>query len=68
MSSKCEIAYRACISRRLLQFGGSGKDPAANALGKEGGAARAAKMTPERGADIARKAAEKRRKTNDSVG
>jgi hypothetical protein len=37
-----------------------GKDPAAKALGKKGGAARAAKMTPERRAEIARKAAAKR--------
>jgi hypothetical protein len=43
-----------------------GKDPAAKELGKKGGAARAAKMTPERRADIARiarKVAEKRWKT-----
>jgi hypothetical protein len=37
-----------------------GKDPAAKALGKKGGAARAAKMTPERRAEIAKKAAQKR--------
>lgn len=37
-----------------------GKDPAAKALGKKGGAARAASMTPERRAEIARKAAESR--------
>jgi hypothetical protein len=37
-----------------------GKDPAAKALGKKGGAARAAAMTPERRAEIAKKAAEKR--------
>ena len=37
-----------------------GKDPAAKALGKRGGAARAAKMTPERRAEIAKKAAAKR--------
>jgi hypothetical protein len=34
-----------------------GKDPAAKALGKKGGAARAARMTPERRVDIARIAA-----------
>jgi hypothetical protein len=34
-----------------------GKDPAAKALGKKGGAARAARMTPERRAEIAKKAA-----------
>jgi len=34
-----------------------GKDKAAQALGKKGGAARAASMTPERRAEIAKKAA-----------
>jgi hypothetical protein len=38
----------------------SGKDPAAVSMGKRGGKARAANMTPERRADIAKKAAEKR--------
>jgi hypothetical protein len=37
-----------------------GKDPAAKALGKKGGAARAKSMTAERRADIARKAAKAR--------
>jgi hypothetical protein len=37
-----------------------GKDPAAKALGKKGGAARAANMSPERRADIAKRAANKR--------
>ena len=37
-----------------------GKDKAAQALGKKGGAARAASMTPERRAEIARAAAAKR--------
>jgi len=37
-----------------------GKDKAAQVLGKKGGAARAAGMTPERRAEIAKKAAEKR--------
>ena len=37
-----------------------GKDPTAKALGKKGGAARAANMTPERRAEIARKAAAER--------
>ena len=40
-----------------------GKDPAAKSLGKKGGAARAAKMTPERRAEIAKKAARTRWKT-----
>jgi hypothetical protein len=37
-----------------------GKDPAARALGKKGGAARAKSMTPERRTEIARRAAETR--------
>jgi hypothetical protein len=37
-----------------------GKDPSAKALGKKGGAARAKSMTPERRAEIAKKAATKR--------
>lgn len=40
-----------------------GKDKAAQALGKKGGAARAASMTPERRAEIAKKAAATRWKT-----
>lgn len=37
-----------------------GKDPAAKALGRKGGRARAEAMTPERRAEIARKAAKSR--------
>jgi hypothetical protein len=37
-----------------------GKDPAAKSMGRKGGNARAASMTPERRAEIARKAAEAR--------
>ncbi len=37
-----------------------GKDPAAKALGRKGGEARAKSMPPERRAEIAKKAAEKR--------
>ena len=37
-----------------------GKDAAAVALGRKGGKARAAKLTPERRSEIARKAAAKR--------
>ena len=37
-----------------------GKDPAAVSMGKRGGKARAKKMTPERRAEIARKAAASR--------
>lgn len=39
---------------------GQGKDKAAAELGRKGGAARAKAMTPERRAEIARKAAAKR--------
>ena len=37
-----------------------GKDPAAVSMGRRGGTARAAAMTPERRAEIAKKAAAKR--------
>ena len=37
-----------------------GKDPAAKALGKKGGAARARSMSPERREEIAKKAAQAR--------
>ena len=37
-----------------------GVDPAASAMGRKGGRARAASMTPERRAEIAKKAAAKR--------
>ena len=37
-----------------------GRDKAAQALGKKGGAARAKSMTPERRAEVAKKAAESR--------
>ena len=40
--------------------GDDGKDKAAQSLGRKGGAARAAKMTPERRSEIAKKAAAKR--------
>jgi hypothetical protein len=40
-----------------------GKDPAAKALGKKGGAARAKSMTPEKRTEIAKKAATSRWKT-----
>lgn len=40
--------------------GDDGKDKAAQSLGRKGGAARAASMTPERRAEIAKKAAARR--------
>lgn len=40
--------------------GDDGKDPAAKALGKKGGAARAKAITPERRKEIAKKAAKAR--------
>lgn len=41
-------------------MGDSGKDKAAQSLGRRGGAARREKLSPERRAEIAKKAAEKR--------
>jgi hypothetical protein len=41
-------------------IGDSGKDKAAQALGKKGGAARRDKLTPERRREIAKKAADAR--------
>ena len=41
-------------------MGDSGKDPAAQSLGRKGGRARAVRMTPERRREIAKNAAEKR--------
>jgi hypothetical protein len=41
-------------------MGDSGKDKAAHEFGKKGGAARRDKLSPERRAEIARKAAAKR--------
>ncbi len=43
----------------------SGKDPGAVSMGRRGGKARAESMTPERRAEIAKKAAEKRWKGRD---
>ena len=42
------------------EYDENGKDKAAQSLGRKGGKARAEKMTPERRAEIARKAAAKR--------
>jgi hypothetical protein len=42
-----------------------GKDKAAQSLGRRGGKARAEKMTPEKRAEIARKAAQKRWSANN---
>jgi hypothetical protein len=42
-----------------------GKDPAAAALGRKGGRSRADKMTPERRAEIAKRAAQKRWSKSD---
>jgi len=53
---------RSATGEEPEDFGPSedGKDPAAKALGKKGGEARAAKMTSERRAEIAKKAAASR--------
>ena len=42
------------------EYEDDGKDPAAKALGAKGGKARAAKLSPERRSEIARKAAKSR--------
>ena len=47
------------------EYDDDGKDKAAQALGRKGGAARAAKLTPEQRSEIARKAAAKRWETTD---
>jgi hypothetical protein len=47
-------------SDRELTAEERGVDPAASAMGKKGGPARARSMTPERRAEIAKKAASKR--------
>jgi len=46
--------------QRAEELDDNGKNKAAQALGRKGGKARAEKMTPERRAEIARKAAAKR--------
>ena len=48
------------IEEELATPEAEGKDPNAAALGRKGGKARAAAMTPERRAEIARKAAARR--------
>ena len=56
-------AVRLCalpLARKLTKCIDDGKDPAAKALGAKGGRKRAENMTPERRAEIARKAAAKR--------
>ncbi len=55
-----DISVGEIEDERLTTPEDEGKDPAAVAMGKKGGVARAAKMDPERRAEIARKAAEKR--------
>jgi hypothetical protein len=51
---------RIAIGDIVEEMSNDGKDKAAQSLGKRGGAARAAKLTPEERAEIARKAAAKR--------
>jgi len=48
------------VEDRELTPGERGKDPAASAMGRKGGPARSASLTPERRAEIAKKAAAKR--------
>ena len=51
---------RVATGEEEEEYEDDGKDPAAKALGAKGGKARAAKLTPERRSEIARKAAAKR--------
>ncbi len=51
---------RIATGEEVEELSNDGKDPAAQALGKKGGAARVKSMTPERRAEIAKKAAERR--------
>jgi hypothetical protein len=52
--------HRAKITTGEIEEVDNGKDPAAKSLGRKGGKARAASMTPERRSEIARKAAQVR--------
>ena len=54
----------AGITRLAEAVDSNGKDPAAVALGRKGGKARAAKLTPEQRSEIAKKAAAARWKEN----
>ena len=51
---------RIATGEETEEFENDEKDPAAKALGAKGGKARAEKLSPERRAEIARKAAAKR--------
>ena len=51
---------RIATGEEVEELDNDGKDPAAKALGAKGGKKRAENMTPERRAEIARKAAESR--------
>lgn len=51
---------RIATGQEEEEYEDAGKDPAAQALGKKGGRARAEKLTAEQRAAIARKAAERR--------
>ena len=51
---------RIAIGEEDEEYEDDGKDPAAKALGKKGGAARAKNLTPEQRSEIAKKAAAKR--------
>lgn len=51
---------RIATGQEEEEYEDDGKDPAAKALGKKGGKARADKLSPEQRSEIARKAAAKR--------
>ena len=48
---------RAAAGEEEEEYEADGKDPSAKALGKKGGSARAARLTPEQRREISRKAA-----------
>ena len=58
---------RSRIESQLLQRESQGKDPAAAALGRKGGQARAKSMTAEQRAQIAKQAAQKRWRDRSSL-
>ena len=51
---------RVATGEEVEEYEDDGKDPAAKALGAKGGKARAAKLSPERRSEIARRAAKSR--------
>ena len=57
---------RIATGQEEEEYEDDGKDPAAKALGKKGGRARAEKLTAEQRSEIARKAAARRWRSGES--